>query len=109
MATDRYGRDVLAAPTSKPRTGIGSSVPVAAETGLVVEDVSTGWVGAVLRVEKSGGMHVVVLEDRHGRRRTFPLGHGFWVDGRPVLLTAPAGPAAPAAPTRTASGSRAVA
>ncbi|HWS58455.1 MAG TPA: DUF3097 domain-containing protein [Actinotalea sp.] len=112
MGTDRYGRDVLAAPQraarSDPTRGPGSTRRQVAEAGLVVEEVVSGWVGAVLRTEKSGGMHVVVLEDRRGRRRTFPLGHGFWVDGRPVELVAPAGPTAPAAPTRTASGSRAV-
>ena len=83
-------------------------MPVAAVTGLVVEDVTSGWVGAVVRVEKAGGMHVVVVENRHGVTRTFPLGPGFWVDGTPVVLTAPAGPTARARPTRTASGSRAV-
>ncbi|GAB7191372.1 DUF3097 domain-containing protein [Kineococcus sp. NUM-3379] len=79
-----------------------------AEAGLVVEDVETGWVGAVVRVEKSGGVHVVVLEDARGRTRTFPLGPGFWVDGQPVRLVAPRGPARPQAATRTASGSVAV-
>ena len=117
MTTDRYGRDVLQAPDPAPgaprgsaaRTrGMRTSRPQVAETGLVVEEVTTGWVGAVVRVERSGGMRVVVLEDRHGRTRTFPLGPGFWVDGEPVELTPPAGPSAPAAPTRTASGSRAV-
>ena len=54
---------------------------VAAEPGLVVEDVETGWCGAVVRVEKAGGMHVVHLEDRRGRTRGFPLGPGFLVDG----------------------------
>jgi len=68
----------------------------------------SGWVGAVVRVEKSGGMHVVVLEDRRGATRTFPLGPGFWVDGVPVVLTPPAGRAGPTPPTRTASGSVAV-
>ena len=67
----------------------------------------TGWVGAVVRVEKSGGQHVVELEDRAGRTRTFPLGPGFWIDGEPVILTAPVG-RTPAAPTRTASGSTVV-
>ncbi|EYR63458.1 hypothetical protein N866_20420 [Actinotalea ferrariae CF5-4] len=103
--TDRYGRDVLAGPRTPP----GPTSPrTPAERGLVVEDVSTGWVGAVVRTEKSGGMHVVVLEDRRGRTRTFPLGPGFWVDGRPVELVAPAGAPAPAPPARTASGSVAV-
>jgi hypothetical protein len=80
---------------------------VAVETGLVVEEVQTGWVGAVLRAEKSGGVHLVVLEDRHGTTRSFPLGPGFWIDGKPVRLIPPKGPA-PARPTRTASGSVAV-
>lgn len=71
-----------------------------AETGLVVEDPMSGYVGAVIRVE--GGR--VELEDRRGAVRVFPLGPGFLVDGRPVVLTAPRR-SAPAAPQRTASGS----
>jgi hypothetical protein len=103
--SDRYGRDVLAGPA---RPAGPSSTPTPAESGLVVEEVGTGWVGAVVRTEKSGGMHVVVLEDRRGRTRTFPLGPGFWVDGAPVELVPPAGRPAAARPTRTASGSVAV-
>lgn len=103
---DRYGRDVLAAPTGKPQL---PEIP--AETDLVVEDVETGWVGAVVRTEKSGGIHLVVLEDRRGRVRSFPLGPGFWVDGAPVRLVPPrpagAGPV-PAGRLRSASGSVAV-
>jgi len=91
--------------TSRPRRPAARSQP--AEPGLVVEDVETGWVGAVVRVEKSGGMHVVVLEDRRGRTRTFPLGPDFWVEGTPVVLTLPA-PAPRRGPARTASGSIAV-
>jgi hypothetical protein len=78
-----------------------------AEVGLVLEDVETGWVGAVLRTEKSGGVHLVVLEDRAGRVRSFPLGPGFWLDGAPVRLVPPR-TAGPVRPTRTASGSVAV-
>jgi hypothetical protein len=102
MSNDRYGADVLAAPARRPELP-----EVEAAAGLVAEDVETGWVGAVLRTEKSGGMHVVVLEDRHGRTRTFPLGPGFWIDGRPVRLVAPRARAA-SGPARTASGSVAV-
>ncbi len=111
MSFDRYGADVLSSttPAPVPHRRRPVSRPQPAERGLVVEDVETGWVGAVVRVEKSGGMHVVVLEDRAGRTRTFPLGAGFWVEGEPVELTAPVTSRAPAAPTRTASGSRAVA
>ena len=98
---DRYGSDVLA------RDPHGSrkirSTEMAAEHGLVVEDAQTGYVGAVVRIEFGR----VELEDRHGRRRPFPMGPGFLVDGKPVILTTPR-KAAPGAPVRTASGSVAV-
>jgi hypothetical protein len=77
-------------------------VPV--EKDMVLEDVQSGFVGAVVRVEKSGGLHVMVLEDRRGKHRTFRLGHGFLLDGQPVHVVAPVQRAAPAS-TRTASGS----
>lgn len=75
---------------------------VVAERDTVVEVAADGFCGAVTAV--SGG--AVELEDRHGRRRTFPLGPGFLVDGRDVVLAPPA-PRADA-PRRTASGSFAV-
>ncbi|MFZ1287191.1 MAG: DUF3097 domain-containing protein [Candidatus Phosphoribacter sp.] len=111
---DRYGGDVLAGNWRMPR-GRAAAADVPAETGLVVEDVDTGWCGAVVHVEKAGGMHVVHLEDRHGRSRAFPLGSGFLVEGRPVVLTPPLAAAAARlgearrAESRTASGSVAVA
>lgn len=111
--TDRYGSDVLAGDWRVPKRG--RSVPTAAELGVVVEEVQTGWCGAIVRVEKAGGIHVVHLEDRHGRVRGFPLGPGFLLDGAPVILTPPTAAAAAhlararAASARTASGSRAVA
>lgn len=103
---DRYGSDVLAGDWRVPPRGRSTQVP--ADPGLVVEDVETGWCGAVVLVEKAGGVHVVHLQDRRGRTRGFPLGPGFLLDGAPVLLVAPRR-AASAAPTRTASGSRTVA
>ncbi|WP_213281309.1 DUF3097 domain-containing protein [Cellulomonas hominis] len=106
--TDRYGPDVLSATSARTHRR-PTSTPLPAERGLVVEEVTTGWVGAVVRVEKSGGEHVVVLEDRHGRTRTFRLGPGFWVDGKPVELTAPKPAPAATGPRRTASGSLAAA
>ncbi len=69
---------------------------------MVVEDAQSGFVGAVVRIEKSR----IDLEDRNGRIRSFPLGPGYLIDGRPVILTAPQRPARTA--TRTASGSVAV-
>ena len=95
---DRYGADVLANNPHQPRAP--RSVERSAVAGLVVEDPESGYVGAVVRVE--GGR--VELEDRHGRTRVFPLGPGFWVDGCPVILTAPAA-ANRGMPQRTASGS----
>ncbi len=70
---------------------------------MVVEDAQTGYVGAVVRVEYGR----IDLEDRHGRTRGFPLGPGYLLEGRPVILTEPRR-AAPAAAARTASGSVAV-
>ena len=96
---DRYGSDVLADnPHKKPRS---TKVPV--EMGMVVEDAETGYVGAVVRIEY-GRME---LEDRRGRRRPFPVGPGYLIDGKPVILTAPRRDA-PGRSTRTASGSVAV-
>ncbi len=109
---DRYGGDVLAGDWRRPPRGRAVELP--AEPGTVVEDVETGWCGAVVRVEKAGGLHVVHLEDRRGRLRAFPLGPGFLVDGAPVVLVAPRVAeaarlaAARAAGSRTASGSRSV-
>jgi hypothetical protein len=96
---DRYGIDVLANnPNKKPRS---TEQPV--ELGMVVEDAQTGYVGAVVRIEY-GRME---LEDRHGRRKPFPVGPGYLIDGKPVILTPPKR-SAPKAPARTASGSVAV-
>jgi hypothetical protein len=105
VAGDRYPPDILATPPTRHRQA--RSRPTPAEAGLVVEEVTTGWVGAVVRLEASGGMRVVVLEDRKGRTRTFPLGPGFWVDGDPVELIVPPPPRR-AGVARTASGSVAV-
>jgi hypothetical protein len=114
-----YAADLTAAARRKP------SAEVDAELGLVVEDVETGFCGAVVRCEKTPGGYTVTLEDRHGKHRAFPLGPGFWVDGKPVVLVRPrgasqastsgaatgvTGAAGPhgTAPQRTASGSIAV-
>ena len=87
-----------------PRTRKTPPRQVEAERDLVVEDPSSGFVGAVVRCEKD----VVHLEDRFGRVRGYPLGPGFWVDGRPVVLVRPRRPA-PTGPARSASGSTYVA
>jgi hypothetical protein len=92
-----YGHDVLASPRRR------APIPqVEAETGLVVEDTSSGFCGAIVVVDRAS----VTLEDRHGARRVFPYGV-FLLDGASVALSRPA-PASPVRPARTASGSVAV-
>ncbi|MDP3891092.1 DUF3097 domain-containing protein [Nocardioides sp.] len=101
---DRYGTDVLTTDWRAPRRGRAVEHP--ADHGLVVEEVTTDWCGEIVAVDRD--LHTVTLEDRRAKRRTFPLGPGFLLEGRPVILTAPVRVAPPAAPTRTASGSVAV-
>jgi Protein of unknown function (DUF3097). len=70
----------------------------------VVEDSEGRFCGAVVGYEKGA----VTLEDRHGKRRVFPLAPAaFLLEGQPVTLVtpAPAAPSAPAKSTLTASGS----
>ncbi len=99
---DRYGRDVLSDDWRKPPRGRSTEVPV--EVDMVVEDATSGFCGAVVTVDAQMGM--IVLEDRHKKRRSFALGPGFLLEGAPVVLRPPV--AAPRAPGRTASGSVAV-
>ena len=101
---DRYGSDVLNTDWRAPKRGRAVETP--AEIGAVVEEVTTEWCGEVVQVDRD--LHTVTLEDRHRKRRTFPLGPGFLLEGRPVILTPPVRAGAPAKPTRTASGSVAV-
>ena len=101
--SDRYGPDVLSG-NGRAR-GLRPVERVDAVPGLVVElapdETGAGFVGAVIGTEK----HLVTLEDRAGRRRVFPLGAGFLMDGETVTLVAPT--VAPAGAARTASGSTA--
>ena len=101
---DRYGSDVLAGDWRVPRNGRATEAP--ATRGEVVEEVTADFVGEIVAVDRD--LHTVTLEDRRRRRRTFPLGPGFLLEGRPVILVAPPRAGAPARPTRTASGSVAV-
>lgn len=92
-------RDAFGADGAPVRTR--RAVPqVVAESGLVVEDVVGGFCGAVVDVNS----RELVLEDRDGRRRLFPLRPAaFLVEGRPATLVPP--PRQPQAPARSASGS----
>ncbi len=68
----------------------------------MVEEVLTGWCGAVVECDKER----VSLEDRKGRVRVFPLGV-FLLDGVPATLVRPRQPVQRGS-RRTASGSTAV-
>jgi hypothetical protein len=103
----RYEQDVLA----QPRRRRSDVREVAAERNLVVETADGRFCGAVVAVGRAVDAgerrDTVTLEDRHGRRRVFPmLAAAFLLDGAPVTLVRPAPVvSAPAGRTRTASGS----
>jgi len=103
-ARDRYGTDVLSTDWRAPKNGRATEAP--ATLGDVVEEVETDFCGEIVAVDRD--LHTLTLEDRRARRRTFPLGPGFLLEGRPVILVAPVTRPAPPKPTRTASGSVAV-
>jgi hypothetical protein len=96
---DRYATDVLAKGWQNAGKPVSTELPVAG--GQVLEDATTGFVGAVTRVENG----IVVLEDRRGRLKSFPLGAGFLYEGKPVTLVPASRKTTAAAPRRTASGS----
>jgi hypothetical protein len=95
-----YGEDVLKSDRRRRKV-----VPeVDAEPDLVVEDADSGFCGAVVGFE----LGAVVLEDRFGKRRNFPLAPaGFLLDGTPVTLRRPSANREPERKL-TASGSVAV-
>lgn len=104
MRSQSYGPDLT--PPWKRRA---PAPEVGAERDLVVEEVTTGFCGAVTAVEKSAQGLTVTLEDRFGTPRVFPMDpRGFLLDGKVVTLVRPAATAPPAAPRLTASGSLAV-
>ncbi|HCT15327.1 MAG TPA: DUF3097 domain-containing protein [Corynebacterium nuruki] len=112
--SDRYGADVLGGGDGSGHRGGHRPPPppeVPAAPGLVVEDLSEGWVGAVTGFEKTYDGNFVRLEDRHGRERLFKMRPGgFLVDGRRVTLTRYVGQQqVPAPEQRSNSGSRRVA
>lgn len=94
VRTHSYG-DILSGPRKR-------KIPeVPAEPGLVVEEPGSGFCGAVVKIEYGN----LVLEDRHGRHRVFPLAPaGFLLEGRPVTLIPVRKPVA-AGNERSASGS----
>ena len=104
---NRYAGDVLSAGWQQKGKKV---VPeIALERGMVLEDATTGFCGAVTRWENG----LVVLEGRGDKRRSFPIGYGFLLEGKPVAVKVPpraASGASAAGATgrqagRTASGS----
>ena len=96
MRSRQYDLDVLTPPSRKP-------VPppvVAAQPGLVVEDGAGDFCGAIVACEKDA----VILEDRFGNRRAFPLSGTFLLEGKRVNLARPP-QVGLQRPARTASGS----
>ncbi|UGY91376.1 DUF3097 domain-containing protein [Streptomyces gobiensis] len=109
MRSRRYSSDLT------PPWQRSKPVPeVPAEPDLVVEEVTTGFCGAVIRCEKTAQGPTVTLEDRFGKHRVFPMEpRGFLLEGKVVTLIRPrpataTTPTGPAPPRRTASGSLAV-
>jgi hypothetical protein len=78
----QYGRDVLAPENRTPRPGQRPVEQVEAEPGLVIEDFEGRFCGAVVALDKDA----VTLEDRHGKRRVFPIPGPFLLDGKRVTL-----------------------
>jgi hypothetical protein len=96
VRSKQYTDEILAPVSHKPPP----PPRIVAETGLVVEDSAGDFCGAVVGCEKDA----VTLEDRHGKRRVFPLAGTFLLDGQRVTLVRPV-PEYLRGPTRTASGS----
>ena len=103
MRSRQYARDVLAPGSRPPRPGQRPVPQVEAEPGLVVEDSEGRFCGAITGFEKDA----VTLEDRHGKRRAFPLPGTFLLEGKRVTLIRPKAelPGSEGAGGRTASGS----
>jgi len=103
VANYSWGPQDLSAPAPKKLR----QVPI--ERGMILEDVSSGWVGEIISTEKSGGMRVIVLEDRHGKSRSFQAGFGFLLEGEAVEMVDPVAKSDAPRNLVSASGSRAVA
>lgn len=101
---DRYGFDVLGQVKSP------ASDKVFLEVGMLIEDVQSGFVGEVMRIERVAGNWQFELEDATGFRKAFPFGRGYWIEGKPVELVRSPQPQVSMEPTVagkkiTASGS----
>ncbi len=90
----RYDKDVLTPGWQRADKPVTVETPAA--IGMVVEDPTSGFCGSVVRWENG----LIVLEDRKGRRRSFPFGPGILAGrqaGEPGA--APSGRGRPPPPT----------
>ncbi len=83
---DRYGNDVLSGDWRS--RGVKKVRQVPLERDMVLEDPTTGWAGAVVRLEAGN----VELEDWKGRTRSFPFTGQFLLEGELVTLGRPQAP-----------------
>lgn len=83
LVVNRYSGDVLS--NGWQQSHLKKSEDCVLEVGMVLEDAASGYCGAVVRWENG----LVVLEDRKNKRRSFPLGPGFLLEGKPVALKLP--------------------
>ncbi|MFS2031113.1 DUF3097 family protein, partial [Curtobacterium sp. CT11-45] len=86
MDDDRYGSDVLSGDWRS--RGVQKVRQVPLERDMVLEDPTTGWAGAVVRLEAGN----VELEDWKGRTRSFPFSGQFLLEGELVTLGRPQAP-----------------
>ncbi|WP_439690370.1 DUF3097 domain-containing protein [Curtobacterium sp. SP.BCp] len=86
MDDDRYGNDVLSGDWRS--RGVKKVRQVPLERDMVLEDPTTGWAGAVVRLEAGN----VELEDWKGRTRSFPFTGQFLLEGELVTLGRPQAP-----------------
>ncbi len=98
MTGDLYGNDVLSNDRRAPLQPRTSDLVIA--LGMILEDPASGFVGEIMGWENG----LIVLEDRHQRRRSFPVGPGFLYEGKPVKAIIPARQGK-SRPRYTASGS----
>ncbi|MEJ4112509.1 DUF3097 domain-containing protein [Corynebacterium kroppenstedtii] len=102
---DRYSGDIFA--------GHARSIPrkypeIPAQPGIVVEDLGTGYVGAIVGFERTYDGDFIRLEDRERRTRLFKLREGaFLYEGKPVSVVRYIPPKEPRQ-HQSASGSRRV-
>lgn len=87
MFNDPYGADVLSHDPHQAKRP--TSTRVTASTGLLIEDTQSGFVGEITAVRRVAGAWQFELEDGAGVRRSFPMGRGYWIEGKPVELVAP--------------------